>query len=99
VAAIVITSFGAQDLLKDYVSGYYILLERNIKIGDHISLERGTGIVSEVRLRVTLLRNESGDVVIVPNSELFTHPVTIHAHPASGPASAPEKDVKPAPRS
>jgi small conductance mechanosensitive channel len=98
VAAIVITSFGAQDLLKDYVSGYYILLERNIKIGDHISLERGTGTVSEVRLRVTLLRNESGDVVIVPNSELFTHPVTIHAHPAPGSASAQEKDVKPAPR-
>jgi len=99
VAAIVITSFGAQDLLKDYVSGYYILLERNIKIGDHISLERGTGIVSEVRLRVTLLRNESGDVVIVPNSELFTHPVTIHARPQPGPVIAPEKDVKPAPRS
>ena len=99
VAAIVITSFGAQDLLKDYVSGYYILLERNIKIGDHISLELGSGIVSEVRLRVTLLRDESGNVVIVPNSELFTHPVTIHAHPAPGPTSAPEKEVKPAPRS
>jgi small conductance mechanosensitive channel len=98
VAAIVITSFGAQDLLKDYVSGYYILLERNIKIGDYISLERGAGVVSEVRLRVTLLRNDSGDVVIVPNSELFTNPVTIHAHAAVGPAGAPEKDVKPAPR-
>ena len=102
VAAIVITSFGAQDLLKDYVSGYYILLERNIKIGDHISLERGSGTVSEVRLRVTLLRNEAGDVVIVPNSELFTTPVTIHAHPAPEPASvaptAPEKKAKPAPR-
>jgi small conductance mechanosensitive channel len=100
VAAIVITSFGAQDLLKDYVSGYYILLERNIKIGDNISLERGSGTVSEVRLRVTLLRSESGDVVIVPNSELFTHPVTIHAHtaPAVTPEGPPEKNAKPAPR-
>jgi small conductance mechanosensitive channel len=103
VAAIVITSFGAQDLLKDYVSGYYILLERNIKIGDNISLERGSGTVSEVRLRVTLLRSEAGDVVIVPNSELFTHPVTIHAHPAPAAAaavsaeSASEKNAKPAP--
>jgi small conductance mechanosensitive channel len=103
VAAIVITSFGAQDLLKDYVSGYYILLERNIKIGDNISLERGSGTVSEVRLRVTLLRSEAGDVVIVPNSELFTHPVTIHAHPAPAAAaavsaeSASEKNAKSAP--
>jgi small conductance mechanosensitive channel len=98
VAAIVITSFGAQDLLKDYVSGYYILLERNIKIGDNISLERGSGIVSEVRLRVTLLRNESGDTVIVPNSELFTHPVTIHAPPAPAATGAPETKTKPSPR-
>jgi|SRR5450631_394976 len=98
VAAVVITSFGAQDLLKDYVSGYYILLERNIKIGDNISLERGSGIVSEVRLRVTLLRNESGDTVIVPNSELFTHPVTIHAPPAPAATGAPETKTKPAPR-
>ncbi len=98
VAAIVITSFGAQDLLKDYVSGYYILLERNIKIGDNISLENGSGTVSEVRLRVTLLRSETGDTVIVPNSELFTHPVTIHAHPPPETAGPPEKKAKPAHR-
>lgn len=98
VAAIVITSFGAQDLLKDYVSGYYILLERNIKVGDNISLERGSGTVSEVRLRVTLLRSETGDVVIVPNSELFTHPVTVHANPTPAPAHTTEKKAKSAPR-
>ncbi len=95
VAAVIITSFGAQDVLKDYVSGYYLLLERNIKIGDDISLERGSGTVSEVRLRVTILRNEAGDEVVVPNSELFTHPVTIHAKPI-GPAGVTEK-AKPAP--
>ena len=83
VAAVIVTSFGAQDVLKDYVSGYYLLLERNIKIGDHISLERGSGTVSEVRLRVTLLRNVSGDTIVVPNSELFTRPVTIHAREAA----------------
>jgi small-conductance mechanosensitive channel len=98
VAAIVITSFGTQDLLKDYVSGYYLLLERNIKVGDNISLERGSGTVSEVRLRVTLLRNDAGDVVIVPNSELFTQPVTVHAKPAPVPVSSPEKKPKSAPR-
>jgi len=95
VAAVIITSFGAQDVLKDYVSGYYLLLERNIKIGDRISLELGSGTVSEVRLRVTILRNEAGDVVVVPNSELFTRPVTIHVKPA-GLAGGVE-EPKPAP--
>jgi small-conductance mechanosensitive channel len=79
------------------VSGYYLLLERNIKVGDRISLERGSGTVSEVRLRVTLLRSEAGDVVVVPNSELFTHPVTIHAKQAAKPAPAAEKKAKPEP--
>ena len=95
VAAVIITSFGAQDVLKDYVSGYYLLLERNIKIGDRISLDLGSGTVAEVRLRVTILRNEAGDVVVVPNSELFTRPVTIHAKPA-GSADGVE-ETKPAP--
>jgi small conductance mechanosensitive channel len=94
VAAVIVTSFGAQDVLKDYVSGYYLLLERNIKIGDHISLERGSGTVSEVRLRVTLLRNVSGDTIVVPNSELFTRPVTIHAKET---AAAGDEEAKPAP--
>jgi small conductance mechanosensitive channel len=97
VAAIIITSFGTQDLLKDYVSGYYLLLERNIKIGDHISLERGSGVVSEVRLRVTILRSDAGDVVVVPNSELFTRPVTIHAKPGAEPAGVSEMKAKPEP--
>jgi small conductance mechanosensitive channel len=91
VAAVIITSFGAQDVLKDYVSGYYLLLERNIKVGDDISLERGAGVVSEVRLRVTLLRNEAGDVVVVPNSELFTTPVTVHAKPIASSTSGTEE--------
>jgi small conductance mechanosensitive channel len=95
VAAVIITSFGAQDVLKDYVSGYYLLLERNIKVGDRISLERGSGTVSEVRLRVTLLRSEAGDVVVVPNSELFTRPVTVHAK-TEGPPEGTKK-AKPAP--
>jgi len=96
VAAVIITSIGAQDVLKDYVSGYYLLLERNIKVGDRISLERGSGTVSEVRLRVTLLRSESGDVVVVPNSELFTRPVTIHVR-AGAPAEEVGEVTKPAP--
>jgi small conductance mechanosensitive channel len=92
--AVIVTSFGAQDVLRDYVSGYYLLLERNIKIGDHISLERGSGTVAEVRLRVTLLRNVNGDTIVVPNSELFTRPVTIHAGEADG---ASYEETKPAP--
>jgi small-conductance mechanosensitive channel len=77
VLATILAALGVQDLLKDYVSGYYMLLERHIRVGDRISFDTHKGTVSEVRLRVTLLKSEEGDQIIVPNSELFTKPVTI----------------------
>lgn len=88
--ATIVAALGVQDLLKDYVSGYYMLLERHIGVGDHISFDDHSGTVSEVRMRVTLLKGDDGDVVIVPNSELFTKPVTIRRR-------APEEEARPAP--
>lgn len=80
--ATIIASFGVQDLLKDYVSGYYVLLERHIRVGSHISVEGWSGQVTDIKLRVTMLRSDSGDLIVVPNSELFNRPVTVHATPA-----------------
>jgi small conductance mechanosensitive channel len=90
VLATIIASFGVQDVLKDYVSGYYVLLERHIRVGDRISLDLLSGTVTEIKLRVTLLRSDAGDMVVVPNSELFTRPVTVHGRmPPPGPEATP----------
>jgi small conductance mechanosensitive channel len=78
VLATIIAALGVQDLLRDYVSGYYVLWERHIRVGDHIEFDGHGGVITDVRLRVTILKNDQGDVIIVPNSELFTKPVTIH---------------------
>ena len=81
--ATIVASFGVQDLLKDYVSGYYVLLERHIRVGDRISMEGvGSGTVTEIKLRVTLLKTDSGDLAVVPNSELFNKAVTVHVKAA-----------------
>jgi len=77
--ATLVAALGVQDLLKDYVSGYYVLLERHIRVGDHIRVEDLSGVVSDVRLRVTLLKSDSGDLVVIPNSELFGKAVTIRS--------------------
>jgi small conductance mechanosensitive channel len=90
VLATIVAALGVQDLLRDYVSGYYVLLERHIRVGEKISFDGQTGTIIEVRLRVTLLRSEEGDVIVVPNSELFTKSVTIHG-------KTPEEAAKPAP--
>jgi small conductance mechanosensitive channel len=75
--ATIVAALGVQDLLRDYVSGYYVLWEHHIRVGDHISFNGHEGVITEVRLRVTLLKNAQGDVIVVPNSELFTKAVTI----------------------
>lgn len=91
VLATIVAALGVQDLLKDYVSGYYILLERHIRVGDRVSSDLWSGTVMEIKLRVTLLRSDVGDLVIVPNSELFNKPVTVHnAHPPEPPAPKPD---------
>jgi small conductance mechanosensitive channel len=87
--ATLVASFGVQDLLRDYVSGYYVLFERHIRVGDRITLNgEGSGTVTEVKLRVTLLQSDSGDLVVVPNSELFNKPVTVHVQAAQRAAEA-----------
>jgi small-conductance mechanosensitive channel len=88
--ATVIAALGVQDLLKDYVSGYYVLLEHHFRVGERISFDSNTGIVTEIRLRVTLLKSDEGDVIVVPNSELFTKPLRIHG-------VTPEQEAKKAP--
>ena len=95
VLATIVASFGVQDVLKDYVSGYYVLLERHIRVGDRISMEGvGSGTVEQIKLRVTLLKTESGDLVVVPNSELFNKAVLVHVRAAERVA---ETSPKPAP--
>jgi small conductance mechanosensitive channel len=84
--ATIVAALGIQQLLQDFVSGYYVLLERHIRIGDRITFDGHDATITDVRLRVTLLRTEGGDIVVVPNSELFTKPVTIRARSEPGPA-------------
>lgn len=90
VLATIIASFGVQDVLKDYVSGYYVLLERHMRVGDHITLDLLSGTVAEIKLRVTLLRSDAGDMIVVPNSELFNRPVVVHGRmPPPAPDATP----------
>jgi small conductance mechanosensitive channel len=85
--ATVVAALGLQQLLQDYVSGYYVLLERHFRIGDRITFDSQSGTVSDVRLRVTLIRSDNGDLIVVPNSELFTKAVTVHG--STSPSSTP----------
>ena len=52
-----------------------------MRVGDRISMEGVvSGTVEQIKLRVTLLKTETGDLVVVPNSELFNKAVLVHVH-------------------
>ena len=62
--------FGAQTLVKDVITGFFILLENQYDLGDAIKIAGVTGTVEEMSLRRTLLRDANGTVHSVPNSEI-----------------------------
>jgi len=62
--------FGAQSLIKDYFTGFFILLEDQIRQGDVVEIAGKAGLVEEVTLRYVRLRDGDGFVHFVPNGEI-----------------------------
>lgn len=67
--------FGLQKLAANYVSGFVILLERSLRIGDTVKVDGFEGVVSDIKTRYTLIRSSSGREAIVPNEKLITERV------------------------
>ena len=63
-------AFGAQDLMKDYFSGFLILLEDQYQLGDLVTIGGITGTVESVNMRVTVLRDLEGRVHFIPNGNI-----------------------------
>ena len=64
--------FGAQSLVKDYFTGFFILLENQLRQGDVAEIAGKTGLVEEVTLRYVRLRDYDGHVHFVPNNLITT---------------------------
>lgn len=64
--------FGAQSLVKDIITGFFILFEDQFSVGDYIKVGEFEGIVEELGVRVTKLRDFSGELHIIPNSNIGT---------------------------
>jgi small-conductance mechanosensitive channel len=63
--------FGLQKLAANYVSGFVILLERSLRIGDHVKVDGFEGKVTDIKTRYTLIRAVNGRESIVPNELLI----------------------------
>ncbi|MDF2672623.1 MAG: mechanosensitive ion channel family protein [Clostridiales bacterium] len=69
-AAGVAIGFGAQNLVKDIITGFFILFEDQFAVGDYIIIEGMSGIVEVLGLRITKIRDFSGDLYIIPNGSI-----------------------------
>jgi small-conductance mechanosensitive channel len=62
--------FGAQNLVKDVINGFFILLEDQIRVGDVVQVAGKGGLVEKVNLKLTILRDLSGSVHYIPNGQI-----------------------------
>jgi moderate conductance mechanosensitive channel len=63
-------SFGAQNLIRDFISGFFILLENQYRVGDVIRAAGVSGQVEDMNLRITVLRDLEGVAHFIPNGEI-----------------------------
>ncbi len=59
--------FGAQSLVKDFVSGLFIIMENQYRVGDVVTVAGESGTVQAITMRETILRNLDGHVIHIPN--------------------------------
>jgi small-conductance mechanosensitive channel len=67
--------FGLQKLAANYVSGFVILMERSLRIGDQVIVDGFEGQVTDIKTRFTLIRSPNGHESIVPNETMMTQRV------------------------
>ncbi|MCL4463611.1 MAG: mechanosensitive ion channel family protein [Firmicutes bacterium] len=62
--------FGAQNLVRDVISGFFLMLEDQFSVGDFIAVGAFSGEVEELGLRITKIRDFSGELHIIPNGKI-----------------------------
>jgi len=62
--------FGAQDVVRDVLAGFFIIAEDQYQIGDSVTIAGTNGTVEDIQFRVTVLRDVEGNVYYVPNGQI-----------------------------
>jgi small conductance mechanosensitive channel len=85
-------AFGVQSIVKDLVSGIFMLVEDQLGVGDFVDMEKASGVVESIGLRVTQLRDDYGTVWYVRNGEV----VRVGNFSQGGPGRPPGTEAPPA---
>lgn len=78
----IILGFASQNIVGNLISGFFLMVERPIKIGDQVQISDVSGFVTDIRIISTLIRTYDGLLVRIPNQQVFTTNITnIVGHP------------------
>ena len=69
-----------QKIASNYISGFIILFDKSVKIGDLVEVANFSGIITQINTRYSVLRNTSGEEMIVPNENFVTGSVKNYSH-------------------
>ena len=72
--------FGMQNIVGNYISGFTILLDKSLHIGDILTIGEHYGIVTSIKSRYTVIRKLEGVEVIIPNNTLITENIINHTY-------------------
>lgn len=88
--------FGAQDLVKDLIAGFFILAENQFHIGDVVRIANTEGTVEDIQFRVTILRDVEGNKHFVPNGQITvsSNYTAVYAKPLLDIGVAYKEDVQ-----
>jgi small-conductance mechanosensitive channel len=67
--------FGAQNIINNFISGWILMWEQPIRIGDFLEVENAKGVVEEINTRSTRIRRVDGVHLLIPNSKLLENTV------------------------
>jgi small conductance mechanosensitive channel len=72
--------FAFQDIFKNFLAGVLLLAQEPFRIGDSVVIGNYEGVVAQIEIRTTNIRTYDGELVLVPNSIVFTSPVQVRTH-------------------
>ncbi|TLS35144.1 mechanosensitive ion channel family protein [Pseudalkalibacillus caeni] len=62
--------FGAQNLVRDIISGFFIIFEKQFSVGDYVKISSFEGFVEEIGVRITKIKSWTGELHIIPNGSI-----------------------------
>lgn len=66
-----VIGFGAQSIIRDFISGAFIIIENQFRVGDDVEIDGAMGKVEQITLRSTVVRDDAGNVHYIANGSVF----------------------------